>query len=141
MIAVVLDTNVLVAAFRSSKGAGNKLLRKVARGELELCATTALFLEYEEVMHRPEHRIVSGLSADQVDAVLAAVARHTRPVEVHFRWRPQLRDAGDELVLEAAVNGQVDALVTYNVRDFLGPAQKFGLAVMTPQACLKELVK
>ena len=39
------------------------------------------------------------------------------PVEGHFQWRPQSRDPDDEMVLEAAINGWADALVTYNVAD------------------------
>lgn len=42
------------------------------------------------------------------------------PVETHLLWRPQLRDPGDEMVPEAAVNGQADLLVTFNLRD-VGP--------------------
>ena len=60
--------------------------------------------------------------------------------EVHTRWRPQLRDADDELVLEAAINGRADALVTYNVRDFREAALRFGLRIARPAGLLKELV-
>lgn len=138
---IVLDTSVLVAGFRSRHGASNRLLRGVARGELRPLATTALFLEYEEVLLRPEHRIVTGLGPPEVERILAALASASEPVEVHFRWRPQLRDASDELVLEAAVNGRAEALVTHNTRDFAEAAKRFGLEVMTPKICLQEFVK
>ncbi|MGH8221441.1 MAG: putative toxin-antitoxin system toxin component, PIN family [Woeseiaceae bacterium] len=138
---LVLDTSVLVAGFRSRQGASNRLLRAVARGEVQPLVTTALFLEYESVLLRPEHRIVTGLGPTEIERILASLASACEPVEVHFRWRPQLRDAADELVLEAAVNGQADALVTHNVRDFVAAAGRFGLRVLTPQASLKELVK
>jgi putative PIN family toxin of toxin-antitoxin system len=141
MLRAVLDTSVLVAGFRSRNGASNLLLRAVARGAIRPLVTTALFLEYEDVLLRPEHRIASGLSPDQVERALAALASAAEPVEVHFRWRPQLRDTADELVLEAAVNGRADALITHNTRDFLLAAKRFGLRVVTPQACLKEFVK
>lgn len=136
---VVLDTSVLVAAFRSRKGASNQLLRYVAEGTLRPLVSTALFLEYESVLLRAEHRLVSGLSEADVEHVLAALASAAEPVEVHFRWRPQLADASDELVLEAAVNGRAEALITHNVRDFAPAAGKFSLRVITPQQCLKEL--
>jgi putative PIN family toxin of toxin-antitoxin system len=141
MYRVVLDTSVLVAGFRSRHGASNLVLGAVARAELRPLATTALFLEYEDVLLRPEHRIVTGLGPAQVERILASLASAAEPVEVHFRWRPQLRDAADELVLEAAVNGRAEALITHNTRDFEEAARRFGLAVMTPQVCLQEFVK
>ena len=66
-------------------------------------------------------------------------ASAAEPVEVHFRWRPQLTDPSDELVLEAAVNGSADRLVTHNVRDFQAAATKFELRVVTPRDFLKEI--
>ena len=80
------------------------------------------------------------MSAREIDEALAALAALIEPVEVRFLWRPQLRDAGDELVLEAAVNGRADALVTHNVRDFADAAPRFGLRVARP-AELVNLVK
>ena len=95
-----------------------------------------MFLEYEDALKRPEHREAAGLTPDQVDRVLAALASAMEPVEVHFVWRPQLDDPGDELVLEAAVNGRADGLVTHNVRDFARVAPRFGLEVVRPGALL-----
>lgn len=136
---MVLDTSVLVAGFRSRTGASNWLLRHVASGVIRPLVTTALFLEYEDVLLRPEHRLASGMSEADVRLALAAFASAAEPVEVHFRWRPQLSDASDEMVLEAAVNGRAQALVTHNLRDFEVAAQRFGLRVATPQQILKEI--
>jgi len=135
----VFDTSVIVAAFRSRTGASNLLLRAVADGNLRPLVTTALFLEYEDVLLRPEQRIATGMTPAQVESALAALASASEPVEVHFRWRPQLTDPSDELVLEAAVNGSAHFLVTHNVRDFQPAAKKFALRVITPQQCLKEI--
>ncbi len=139
MVRVVLDTSVLVAGFRSRRGASNLLLRHVARGHLRPLVTTALFLEYEDVLLRAEHRLVTQMTEADVQGALAALAAAAEPVEVHFRWRPQLADPADELVLEAAVNGRADALVTHNLRDFQRAAGLFALRVITPQECLKEI--
>lgn len=135
----MLDTSIVVAAFRSRHGASNRLLECVARGLVRPLVTTALFLEYEDVLLRPEHRLATGLSEDDVERVLAALASAAEPVEVYFRWRPQLRDPADELVLEAAVNGRADALVTHNARYFAPAAKLFELRVLTPQQCLQEI--
>ena len=138
---IVLDTSVIVAAFRSRKGASNRLLQLVARGRFRPLVATALFLEYETVLLRAEHRIVTGMSEADVAGALAALASACDPVDVHFRWRPQLTDPSDEFVLETAVNGRADALVTHNIRDFAAASKRFGLRVLTPQECLMEISK
>jgi len=135
----VLDTSVVVAALRSRSGASNALLELVALGMLRPLVSTALFLEYEEVLQRPENRLATGMSEQDVEGFLAALASAAEAVEVNFRWRPQLKDPKDELVLEAAVNGQAEALVTHNVRDFEPAARLFGLRVLLPRDLLKEL--
>ena len=101
--------------------------------------TPALFLEYEAVLKRPEQRLVHGLDLDAIDRFLAALAAASEAVEISFQWRPQLRDANDEMVLETALNGQADALVTHNVKDFAGAAKKFGLRILRPGELLKEI--
>lgn len=129
---------MIVAALRSRRGASNRLLELVGLGRLRPLVTTALFLEYEDVLRRAEHRLVTGMSEQEVDGFLTAFASAAEGVDVNFRWRPQLRDPQDELVLEAAVNGQADAPVTHNVRDFLDAARLFDLRVLLPRDVLKE---
>lgn len=135
----MLDTAVLITGFRSRHGASNVLLRAVATEAIRPLITTALFLEYEEVLLRAEQQLATGLTEANVNQVLAAIASAAEPVDVHFRWRPQLSDPADELVLEAAVNGRANALVTHNVRDFTGAAKRFRLRILTPQQCIKEI--
>jgi predicted nucleic acid-binding protein len=101
--------------------------------------TPALLLQYEDVLKRPEQLRVSRLTPRQVDQILASLASGAEPVTVHYLWRPQLPDPGDELVLEAAVNGRADALVTYNVRHFAGAAVRFGLRMVRPVDVLEEV--
>lgn len=136
---LVLDTDVVVTALRSATGGSNALLRLVAEGRVLPLVTAALFLEYEAVLKRPEQISAHGLSLPELDGFLAALASACQPVEVSFHWRPQLSDPNDEMVLEAAVNGQANALITHNVRDFARGAARFGLQVMTPGQFLQEL--
>jgi putative PIN family toxin of toxin-antitoxin system len=138
---VVVDTSVLVAGLRSRLGASNRLLTLVAEGRCIPLVTTAVFLEYEDVLLRPEHRLATGMSERDVAGFLAALASAAEPVDVHFMWRPQLSDPADELILEAAVNGQAEAIVTHNVRDFHPVLRMFGIPVKTPAQVLKELSK
>ncbi len=136
---LVLDSSIIVAGLRSRHGASNALLRHVAMGNARPLCTTALFLEYEAVLTRAEHRLVHGLDETAITAFLAAFAAAAEPVEVHFLWRPQLHDAADEMVLEAAVNGRADAIVTHNLRDFAAATERFGIAVLPPAQMLKEI--
>ena len=136
---IVLDTSVLVAGLRSRLGASNRVLAAVADLRCIPLVTTALFLEYESVLLRPEQQLATALSPSDIDGFLAAFASAAQPVDVNFLWRPQLRDPADELVLEAAVNGRAEAIVTHNVRDFLSGAKRFGVATLTPAEFLKEL--
>lgn len=135
---IVLDTSVVAAGFRSRNGAGHIILGWIADRLLVPLLTPALFLEYEDVLKRPEQLRASRLTVSQVDQRLAALASAAESVNVHYVWRPQLPDPGDELVFEAAVNGRADALVTYNVRDFVGAASRFGLRVARPVEVIEE---
>lgn len=136
---VVLDTSVVVAALRSRQGASNRLIELIALGKLQPLASSVLFLEYEDVLLRAETRLATKMSEADVEGFLAAFASAAEGVDVNFRWRPQLKDPNDEFVLEAAVNGQADALVTHNIRDFQAVAPMFGLRVLLPRELLKEL--
>jgi len=131
--------SVVVAGLRTRLGAGNAVLRLIAAKKVRLLATPPLFLEYEDVLKRPEHRLVHGLSVDEIDEFLAELAALIEPVDVHFQWRPQTRDPNDEMVLEAAINGQADAVVTYNVSDFAEAQERFGVLVMTPSDLMNRV--
>ena len=138
---VVLDTSVIVAGLRSQLGASNRVLAMVARQQILPLVTTALFLEYEDVLNRPEQRLATRMATEQVEGFLAAFASAAEAVDVHFTWRPQLADPSDELVLEAAANGRASAIVTHNVRDFLPAARDFDIEVITPGDMLGRMRK
>ena len=139
MLSIVLDTSVVVAGLRTRLGAGNAVLHLVAERRVRLLATPPLFLEYEDVLKRPEHRLAHGLTPLEIDEFLAEVAALIEPVEVHFQWRPQTRDPNDEMVLEAAINGRADAIVTYNVADFAEAGARFEIAILRPPELLKKV--
>jgi putative PIN family toxin of toxin-antitoxin system len=138
---LVVDTSVIVEGLRSQLGASNRILTLVAERRLVPLVTTALFLEYEDVLSRPEQRLATGMSMEDIVGFLAALASAAEPVDVHFMWRPQLADPADELALEAAVNGRASAIVTHNLRDFLPAARDFEIEVITPSAMLERMRK
>jgi predicted nucleic acid-binding protein len=135
----VLDTNVAVAAMRSPSGASAAILTLARASRTTLIANVALALEYEAICKLVEHRTAAGFSARQVGIFVDAVIAMLEPVETHYMWRPQLRDPGDELVLEAAVNGQASAIVTFNTRDLGRAAARFGVDLLTPAETMRRI--
>src|ERR1700757_874221 len=115
---------------RSNRGASAAIIQAARTGEIVLSATVPLCIEYESVCRRPEHRLAAELNEDEVGIFLDAIIELIEPIEVFFLWRPQLRDPGDELVLEAAVNGRATAIVTFNRRDFHPTPSRFGIDVL-----------
>jgi putative PIN family toxin of toxin-antitoxin system len=134
----VLDTSVLVAGLRSGLGASARLLGLVAEGIVTPLVSTPLFLEYEDVLKRPEQLQAMAMTEEAMDGFLSAFASASEAVEVHYKWRPQVRDPADEMVLEAAINGRAAALVTHNLRDLADAGKAFGIPVIRPAEALKR---
>lgn len=139
MSRVVLDTDVLVAALRSPQGASAELLRRAHAGQLQVLASVALFAEYEAVLTRPQQLQATGLRLADMRRALDELAERVVRVQGRYRWRPQLRDPADEMVLEAAVNGGAEALVSFNQRDFGNAPALFGIVLATPGQFLRSL--
>lgn len=138
---VVLDTNILVAAARSRSGASFAVLQALRDDRFTALASVPLLLEYEAVLKRPEHLQAGNRTAAMVDAFLDAFCMHVKPVHLHYLWRPQTRDAADEMVLETALNGRAQALVSLNTADFAKPAKRFGLPLFTPGAFYLQFLR
>ena len=136
---LVLDTAVMGAAIRSDSGASRRLLMAALECRLTLLASVPLMIEYQAVMTRPEHLAASRLSIEDVSVLLDAVAAVAQPVRLAFLWRPAVRDPDDDMVLEAAVNGRADAIVTFNIRDFDKAAEHFGVEVVLPREAVRRM--
>lgn len=139
MLRVVLDTDVVVAALRSPAGASAEILRGLHDGRVLVMASVALFAEYEAVLTRPEQLRATRHNAATMRRVLDELAARVLPVQGWFQWRPQVRDPADEMVLEAAVNGHADALISFNLRDFGDAPARFGIVLATPGQFLRSL--
>lgn len=136
---IVLDTDVVVAAMRSPAGASAAIVRLARQGRVTLLVSVALALEYEAVCSRPEHRLAADLSEDEVKVYIDAIIALAEPVAMHFLWRPQLRDPCDEMVLETAINGEADALVTFNSKDFGEVPRHFGVDLLPPREAIMRM--
>ena len=109
------------------------------KGEGVWLLSVAMALEYEAICMLAEHRLAAKASGEDVANLLETIFAVIVPVEVHYQWRPQLTDAGDEMVLEAAVNGRADAIVSFNHKDYKGGPGRFGIGLRTPVAILREI--
>jgi putative PIN family toxin of toxin-antitoxin system len=137
---LVLDTATMVAAIRSDRGASRLLLRAALEGQsLRLLVSVPLLIEYEAVLTRAEHLRAADLTTADMGALLDAVAAVAERVELAFLWRPVLPDADDDMVLETAMNGRADGIVTFNRRDFEPATRRFGIAILSPGDAVRRL--
>jgi len=127
---VVLDTNVVISAMRSPDGVSAAVLRLALNRKITSLVSVPLSLEYEEKCM--EHAAKAGLTIDDAMALFQAIVAVSEKVENHFLWRPSLPDPDDEMVLETAVNGRADAIVSYNHRDFGNVPASLNISVLTP---------
>lgn len=133
---IVLDTNVLVAALRSKRGASHRLLQLIDADKFEINLPVSLALEYEEATKRLIRKI--GLTKEGIDDILDYVLAVANQQEVHYLWRPLLPDPKDDMVVELAVAANCSTIITFNKRDFR-EAQQFGIEIQTPQEFLKRI--
>ena len=124
---------------RSDRGASRQLLLGALDRTFDVLVSVPLILEYEAVLTRPEHLKASGLTSSQVNEVLDALVRVSIPVSLRFLWRPRLKDPADEMVLETAVNGEAEWLVTFNLRHLASAAREFGIHVARPCDAWREV--
>ena len=133
---MVLDTNVLVSGFRSRRGTSHRLLTLLHSGRFVVCVSVPLVLEYEKALLDP--RVKIPFSAEAIGKLIDYVCAAADKLRVHFLWRPRLRDAKDEMILELAVAGHCDFIVTFNVKDFKG-VEQFAVRAVTPKQFLEIL--
>jgi putative PIN family toxin of toxin-antitoxin system len=133
---IVLDTNVLIAALRSPRGASYRVLELLDKGHFDVHISVPLVLEYESVALR--HLDDLSISRSNVEDFLDYLCRVGVAHEIYYAWRPFLNDPDDDMVLEVAAASGSDAIVTFNKRDFRG-CERFGVRLLTPAELLQEI--
>ena len=133
---IVLDTNVLVAAFRSQRGASNKLLTLLKDPRWQINLSIPLVLEYEEILKRPG--TTEGFSDTAIDTFLDGLCAIANHHDIFYLWRPLAHDPDDDFLLELAIRAQADFIVTYNASDLL-PVAQFGVALVTAKEFLQRM--
>lgn len=138
---VVFDTNVIIASLRSRRGASFQLLKLVIEGNprLQILLSVPLFLEYEAVLKREEQLEANHLQVQDIDTILDMLAARAKKIKIPFLWRPQLNDSKDEMVLEVAANGQAEAIITFNLKDFLPASKRFNFQILSPSAFYAQI--
>lgn len=139
MLKIVLDTDVVFAAFHSSSGASRQLLLSALNGEFDLLLSTTLLVEYEAVLTRPANLTSFGIETQDVIDVLDELAALCTPVALDYRWRPVAADADDDMVIETAVNGTADVIASFNIADIAKAATAFGVVVERPSDLLRRM--
>ena len=134
---IVLDTSVLVAALRSRQGASFALVRSLPNTEFQICLSVAVYTEWQAVLSRPEHW-PAGAAEQVVQGFVRYLASTAHLQDIHFLWRPFLRDPDDDMVLECAVAAGCSTIVTHNVKDFR-QTEQFGVQALTPREFLHLL--
>ena len=135
-VLVVLDTNVLVAALRSRSGASFRVLSLVGTGRFEIAVSVPIVFEYESALLR--RAVTPHIRQRELAAVVDYLCSVGRHVDATYLWRPALPDADDDHVLELAVAGGCNAIVTFNARDFV-PAASYGIGVWSPADLLRRI--
>ena len=139
MIRIVLDTDVMFAAFHSATGASRALLLEILDDKARLLLSTTLMIEYEAVLTRPENLTKLSIGAAGLLTVLDELAAVCIPVAFDYRWRPGAADPDDDLVLETAINGNADVIASFNLVDLMDGAAPFGIPVERPNDFLRRL--
>jgi putative PIN family toxin of toxin-antitoxin system len=135
----VIDTNVFVGACIGA-GACNAVIRACLTGAVEPVMGAALMAELEDVLSRSDLFANSPLTAAERSTLLDVFLARCEWTRVYYLWRPNLRDEGDNHLIELAVAAAAPCIVSRNVRDLRGGQLPFaGLQVMTPEAFLKEI--
>ena len=136
---VVIDTDVFVAAVLGM-GAANAVIAACLEGRLSPLMGAALFAEYEDVLARDRLFGKAHLSREERNELLDIFFAHCHWTQIYYGWRPNLADEGDNHLIELAVAGGADAIVTRNIRDLVRAELRFpALAIITPAQCLRRL--
>ena len=137
MYKIVIVTNVLLSALFSNKGQSYRLIEllgiKAQKGVRFNIISVPLALEFEEVLLRPKNREkYDYFTQKEISLIISDIVAVSHKTKLHFLWRPFLKDSFDDRVLETAVNGQANAIITYNTKDFAGVKKHFDIEILTP---------
>ena len=133
---IVIDTNVLFTALNSRRGASYKLISLLPTKKFSIAISVPLIIEYEDVLKRG--KLPSYITKNDISDLIDFLCHIGEQQDIFFLWRPFLPDPSDDLILEVAVAGNCDVIVTYNKRHFKN-VEKLGLRILDPKEFLTEI--
>jgi putative PIN family toxin of toxin-antitoxin system len=136
LLQVIIDTNVLVAGFKSKKGQSYKLFQKLVNDEFQIALSVPLVLEYETILKRELNRKI--FSDKDIEEIINYLCKIGIPIKIYYLWRPFLKDPYDDHVLEVALTAKCKYIITYNKKDFL-LAKELGIEAITPYEFMEIL--
>ena len=134
---IVVDTNVMYAGLRSQKGASYQLLIRLNDPRWQVNLSVALVLEYEEILTR--HQVELNLTLPEINDLIDGWCAIAQLHGIFYSWRPQPQDPDDDFLIDLAVRAGADFIISFNVRDLLNAASRFGIAVITPKQFLQQM--
>ena len=136
---IVFDTSSLITALRSGRGAAAEVLRLALLEKFVILLDYTIASEYRDVALRPEHLGASGRTAENVLSLIEGIESIAEPVVVTLKPRPLSPDPNDDMVLDVAINGRADVIVTQNTKHFASAARQYGTKVLTPVELLETI--
>ncbi|MBW4678336.1 MAG: putative toxin-antitoxin system toxin component, PIN family [Desmonostoc geniculatum HA4340-LM1] len=138
-IKIVVDTSVFISALIISKGSSRELIRRCLKGEYQPLMGNALFSEYESVIGREEIIAKCPLTSVEISALLASFMSVSQWIYIYYLWRPNLKDEGDNHLIELAVAGNAQIIATHNIKDFRNPELLFpNLSILKPEEIIRS---
>ncbi len=135
---IVIDTSVLISALIGSQGPSRKILRRCLQGTHNPLVSNALFLEYEDVSKREKILELCPLTNNEIRELLNAFYKTCRWVPIYYLWRPNIKDEGDNFLIELALAGNASCIITNNIRDLKNAELTFpDLRIETPEQFLQ----
>ena len=136
---IVVDTSVFISSLISKKGSSRELIRRCLKQEYEPLMGNALFSEYESVMNREEVTAKCPLTQAEIYSLLASFMSISKWISIYYLWRPNLKDEADNHLIELAIAGNAQIIVTNNVRDFRNSELVFpNLSILKPEEIIRS---
>jgi len=138
-IKIIVDTSVIISALIGSQGPSREVLRRCLKGVYSPLISNALFSEYEDVVRRENIIKLCPLTDDEKWKLLNAYYSICQWVSIQYLWRPNIKDEGDNFLIELAVAGNASYLITNNMSDFKHTELIFpDVSVVTPEQLLRD---
>ena len=135
---IVVDTSIIISALIGSQGPSREVIRKCLLNDYTPLISNSLFLEYEDVSSRERIVNLCSITNEEKQKLLNAFYHVCRWVSIHYLWRPNIKDEGDNFLIELAVAGNADYIVTNNINDFKNAQLKFpNIQITTPEQLLR----